>query len=147
MRDILLSTRSGPLYEIGDDRLRQAAQRNDMSFSVFRPRRWNRPRRHLGFVEPLEFLEFRSRQLGDTDAGQENEPKRLSNALRVRRIADSTPKKAKLGIGKLIFMFGENGSYDYMFAAVMAIVVAACASDALLVALTNYLLRWQDTNR
>jgi ABC-type nitrate/sulfonate/bicarbonate transport system permease component len=54
---------------------------------------------------------------------------------------------AKLGIGKLIFMFGENGSYDYMFAAVMAIVVAACAADGLLVALTNYLLRWQDTNR
>jgi ABC-type nitrate/sulfonate/bicarbonate transport system permease component len=54
---------------------------------------------------------------------------------------------AKLGIGKLIFMFGENGAYDYMFAAVMAIVVAACASDALLVALTNYLLRWQDTTR
>jgi ABC-type nitrate/sulfonate/bicarbonate transport system permease component len=53
---------------------------------------------------------------------------------------------AKLGIGKLIFMFGENGSYDYMFAAVTTIVVAACAADALLVALTNYLLRWQNTN-
>lgn len=51
---------------------------------------------------------------------------------------------AKIGIGKLIFMYGENGSYDYMFAAVAAIVVAACISDALLVALTKYLLRWQD---
>jgi ABC-type nitrate/sulfonate/bicarbonate transport system permease component len=50
---------------------------------------------------------------------------------------------AKLGIGKLIYMFGENGSYDYMFAAVAAIVAAACIADGLLVALTHYLLRWQ----
>lgn len=51
---------------------------------------------------------------------------------------------ARVGIGKLIFMYGENGSYDFMFAAVVAIVVVACLADALLAALTNYLLRWQD---
>jgi ABC-type nitrate/sulfonate/bicarbonate transport system permease component len=51
---------------------------------------------------------------------------------------------AKIGVGKLIFMFGENGSYDYMFAAVVAIVIAACAADALLVVATDRLLRWQD---
>jgi NitT/TauT family transport system permease protein len=50
---------------------------------------------------------------------------------------------AKIGIGKLIFMFGENGAYDYMFAAVVAIAAVACLADALLVALTDYLLRWQ----
>ena len=50
---------------------------------------------------------------------------------------------AKIGIGKLIFMYGENGSYDYMFAAVVAIVAVACLADALLVALTDHLLRWQ----
>jgi ABC-type nitrate/sulfonate/bicarbonate transport system permease component len=50
---------------------------------------------------------------------------------------------ARVGIGKLIFMFGENGSYDYMFAAVIAIVAVACVADALLVMLTGHLLRWQ----
>jgi NitT/TauT family transport system permease protein len=51
---------------------------------------------------------------------------------------------AKVGVGKLIYMFGENGAYDYMFAAVAAIVIAACAADALLVVATGHLLRWQD---
>lgn len=50
---------------------------------------------------------------------------------------------AKVGVGKLIFMFGENGTYDYMFAAVVAIVAVACVADVLLVKLTDYLLRWQ----
>lgn len=51
---------------------------------------------------------------------------------------------AKVGIGKLIFMYGENGSYDFMFAAVVAIVAVASLADTLLAALTGYLLRWQD---
>lgn len=49
------------------------------------------------------------------------------------------------GIGKLMFIYGENGSYDYMFAATIALLVVAFAADRGLVHLSNYYLRWQDT--
>ena len=91
---------SRPLHEIGDDRLRQSTQRNDMSVSIFRPRRRNCPGRVLGVVEPLEFFQFCPSQLGDTHASQDYKPKSLANALRVRRISDSAPKKPNLVIGQ-----------------------------------------------
>jgi ABC-type nitrate/sulfonate/bicarbonate transport system permease component len=50
---------------------------------------------------------------------------------------------AKSGIGKLMVEYGENGAYDYMFAAVSAIVIVAFAADRGLVALTDHALRWQ----
>ena len=46
------------------------------------------------------------------------------------------------GIGRLIFMYGENGSYDYMFAAVASIVIAAFLADRALLALSARCLRW-----
>lgn len=48
------------------------------------------------------------------------------------------------GIGKLMFIYGESGAYDYMFAAVLAIVIAAYVADRVLVALTVHLLRWDN---
>jgi len=48
------------------------------------------------------------------------------------------------GIGKLIFMYGENGTYSYMFAAIIFIVVVAFLADRALLAVTNYSLRWHD---
>jgi NitT/TauT family transport system permease protein len=51
---------------------------------------------------------------------------------------------ANSGIGKLMFIYGESGSYDYMFAAVTAIVALAYVADRLTVALSNRLLRWDD---
>ena len=39
---------------------------------------------------------------------------------------------AKTGLGKLIFLYGENGAYTYMFAGIVALVI---------VALTLYLRR------
>ncbi|WP_168209932.1 ABC transporter permease [Tardiphaga sp. vice154] len=50
---------------------------------------------------------------------------------------------AKVGIGKLLFMYGETGAYDYMFAAVFAVVIAAYAADQALLSITNHCLRWQ----
>ncbi len=54
---------------------------------------------------------------------------------------------AKSGIGKLIFLYGENGSYDHMFAGILAIVVVAYAMDNLMVRATARLLRWHDSAR
>lgn len=49
------------------------------------------------------------------------------------------------GIGKLIFMYGENGAYDYMFAAIGCVVVVAFLSDRALLALTASILRWHES--
>lgn len=51
---------------------------------------------------------------------------------------------ANRGIGKLMVVYGENGSYDYMFAAVTAVVVVAFLADRGLIALSEYWLRWQE---
>jgi ABC-type nitrate/sulfonate/bicarbonate transport system permease component len=49
------------------------------------------------------------------------------------------------GIGKLMFIYGENGSYDYMFAATISLLVVAYCADRSLVHLANHLLRWKDS--
>lgn len=50
----------------------------------------------------------------------------------------------RVGLGKLIFMDGENGAYAYMFAGILAVVVVAYLSDRGMVRLMRHLLRWQD---
>lgn len=50
------------------------------------------------------------------------------------------------GIGKLIFMYGENGAYDYMFAAIACIVLVAFLADRLMVAITTSSLRWHESS-
>jgi ABC-type nitrate/sulfonate/bicarbonate transport system permease component len=52
---------------------------------------------------------------------------------------------AKTGIGKLIFLYGENGAYAYMFGGLLVIVVVAYVADRTLLATMNYLLRWDDS--
>ncbi len=49
------------------------------------------------------------------------------------------------GIGKLIFLYGENGTYDYMFAAIGCIVIVAFFVDRLVLAATRRLLRWHQS--
>lgn len=46
------------------------------------------------------------------------------------------------GIGKLIFMYGENGTYDYMFAAIACVVVVAFLADRAMLLVTRRFLRW-----
>jgi NitT/TauT family transport system permease protein len=52
---------------------------------------------------------------------------------------------AKTGIGKLIFFYGENGAYAYMFGALLVVVVVAYAVDRMFLASINYYLRWHDS--
>ena len=49
------------------------------------------------------------------------------------------------GIGRLIFMYGESGSYDFMFAAVASVVIAAFLADSALVAFSARCLRWHES--
>ena len=48
------------------------------------------------------------------------------------------------GIGKLMFFYGDSGAYNYMFAAVITVVVAAFIADRIFVAISDYVLRWQE---
>jgi ABC-type nitrate/sulfonate/bicarbonate transport system permease component len=49
------------------------------------------------------------------------------------------------GIGKLIFMYGENGAYDYMLAAISCIVIVAFVADRLMLLVTAVCLRWHES--
>ncbi len=49
------------------------------------------------------------------------------------------------GIGKLIFMYGENGAYDYMFAAIACVVAVAFLADRLMLEITRICLRWHES--
>ncbi|HEY1543980.1 MAG TPA: ABC transporter permease [Xanthobacteraceae bacterium] len=48
------------------------------------------------------------------------------------------------GIGRLTFMYGENGAYDYMFAAIASVVVVAFLADRALLWLGALCLRWHE---
>jgi ABC-type nitrate/sulfonate/bicarbonate transport system permease component len=52
---------------------------------------------------------------------------------------------ARSGIGKLIFLYGENGAYAYMFGGLMAVVIVAYAADRILLAGMRHFLRWHDS--
>jgi ABC-type nitrate/sulfonate/bicarbonate transport system permease component len=52
---------------------------------------------------------------------------------------------AKTGIGKLIFLYGENGAYAHMFGGLLAVVIVAYAADRLLLAAMHHFLRWHDS--
>jgi ABC-type nitrate/sulfonate/bicarbonate transport system permease component len=49
------------------------------------------------------------------------------------------------GIGKLIFMYGENGTYDYMFAAIGCMVMVAFFADRALLFVTRRVLVWHES--
>jgi ABC-type nitrate/sulfonate/bicarbonate transport system permease component len=49
------------------------------------------------------------------------------------------------GIGKLIFMYGENGTYDYMFAAIACVVVVAFLADRAMLLVTRHFLKWHES--
>jgi ABC-type nitrate/sulfonate/bicarbonate transport system permease component len=52
---------------------------------------------------------------------------------------------ANSGIGKLIFMYGENGAYDYMFAAIACVVAVAYLADRALLWATRACLHWHES--
>jgi NitT/TauT family transport system permease protein len=51
---------------------------------------------------------------------------------------------ANYGIGKLMFQYGDSGAYNYMFAAIITVVVVAYLADRALLAFNNHILRWQE---
>lgn len=60
-------------------------------------------------------------------------------AISAEMIASTT------GIGRLTFMYGENGAYDYMFAAVTSIVLVAFVADRAILGLGARCLRWHES--
>jgi NitT/TauT family transport system permease protein len=49
------------------------------------------------------------------------------------------------GIGKLVFLYGENGAYDYMFASIACIVIVAFLCDRAMLAVSDWYLRWHES--
>jgi NitT/TauT family transport system permease protein len=49
------------------------------------------------------------------------------------------------GIGKLVFLYGENGAYDYMFAAIACVVFVAFLCDRVMLAVSDRYLRWHES--
>lgn len=54
---------------------------------------------------------------------------------------------SNFGIGKLMFLYGDNGSYDYMFAALMVVIATAYLADTLLAVLSRSVLSWSEGAR
>jgi NitT/TauT family transport system permease protein len=52
---------------------------------------------------------------------------------------------AKTGIGKLIFLYGENGAYAHMFGGLLAVVIVAYFADRGLLAAMRRILHWHDS--
>jgi ABC-type nitrate/sulfonate/bicarbonate transport system permease component len=52
---------------------------------------------------------------------------------------------ARSGIGKLIFLYGENGAYAHMFGGLLAVVIVAYVADRGLLAGMRHFLRWHDS--
>jgi NitT/TauT family transport system permease protein len=52
---------------------------------------------------------------------------------------------SRTGIGKLIFLYGENGAYAHMFGGLLAVVIVAYFADRMLLAAMHYFLRWHDS--
>lgn len=49
------------------------------------------------------------------------------------------------GIGKLVFLYGENGAYDYMFASIVCVVIVAFLCDRVMLAVSDWYLRWHES--
>jgi NitT/TauT family transport system permease protein len=49
------------------------------------------------------------------------------------------------GIGKLVFLYGENGAYDYMFASIACVVIVAFLCDRAMLAVSDWYLRWHES--
>ena len=49
------------------------------------------------------------------------------------------------GIGKLVFLYGENGAYAYMFAAIACVVIVAFLCDRALLGVSAWYLRWHES--
>lgn len=50
----------------------------------------------------------------------------------------------KKGIGKLIFLYGESGTYDFMLAGIMAVVLVAFVADQIIIMTSKRILYWED---
>src|SRR5690606_15095311 len=69
---------------------------------------------------------------------------RIAQAFSIVVVISAEMVASYVGIGRYIFLFGEAGNYDYMFAAIVTIILAAFLLDQLLLFIRNRLLIWTD---
>lgn len=69
---------------------------------------------------------------------------RIAHAFSIVIVISAEMVASYVGVGRFIFVYGEAGNYDYMFAAISIIVLTAFLLDRLFLALRNWSLRWTD---
>lgn len=70
---------------------------------------------------------------------------RIAQAFSIVIVVSAEMVAAYVGIGRFISLFGEAGNYNYMFAAIFFIVIAAFLLDQLFLAVKGRLLAWAET--
>jgi ABC-type nitrate/sulfonate/bicarbonate transport system permease component len=69
---------------------------------------------------------------------------RIAQALAFVIVISAEMVASYVGVGRFIFLYGEAGNYDYMFAAIGIVILAAFTLDQLFVFVTGRLLRWSE---
>ena len=70
---------------------------------------------------------------------------RIAQAFSIVIVVSAEMVAAYVGIGRFISLFGEAGNYNYMFAAIFFIVIAAFLLDQLFLFVKDRLLAWAET--
>jgi len=70
---------------------------------------------------------------------------RIAQAFSIVIVISAEMVASYVGVGRFIFVFGEAGNYDYMFAAISIVIAAAFVLDRLFLLLKGRLLRWAET--
>ena len=72
---------------------------------------------------------------------------RIGLAFSIVVVISAEMVAARAGIGQFIYLFGESGSYDYMFATIFIVVSVAFLLDRAFSLLSRRLLRWKDEDQ
>ncbi|WGW11674.1 ABC transporter permease [Saxibacter everestensis] len=69
---------------------------------------------------------------------------RIAQAFSIVIVISAEMVASYVGVGRFIFLFGEAGNYNYMFASIFIVIIAAFVLDQLFLALKGWLLRWTE---
>jgi ABC-type nitrate/sulfonate/bicarbonate transport system permease component len=69
---------------------------------------------------------------------------RIAQAFSIVVVISAEMVASYVGVGRFIFVYGEAGNYDYMFAAIFIVILTAFLLDQLILLLRDHLLRWTE---
>lgn len=69
---------------------------------------------------------------------------RIAQAFSIVIVISAEMVASYVGVGRFIFVYGEAGNYDYMFATIFAVVISAFLLDQLFIVMRDRLLNWTE---